>query len=181
MEVFYKLSREKEPTAIALGYFDGIHIGHERVIMKATSYINRGLKPIILTFKESPRAAITGINERILTSEEQKIKIISHMGVQSLYILDFMEIKDMSSESFVDCILSDILNVKYAVCGFNYTFGAGGKSGSEDLRKLCSCRGINVDVIPSVKYKNEVVSSTRIRQAINNNNISDAMKMTRNI
>ena len=96
-------------------------------------------------------------------------------------MIDFNEIKDMSAESFVQIVLSDTLNVKKAVCGFNYTFGVGGTANAETLKILGYKNNISVDVIEAVKYKNEVVSSTRIRKAISENEIYEVKSMTNNL
>ena len=181
MEIYENLRYERSPSAVALGYFDGVHIGHEKVIRKAVSYKNYGLKPIALTFKESPREALQGTKEIKLTDREKKIKIFEGLGVAALYMIDFNEIKDMSAESFVQIVLSDTLNVKKAVCGFNYTFGVGGTANAETLKILGYKNNISVDVIEAVKYKNEVVSSTRIRKAISENEIYEVKSMTNNL
>ena len=77
MEVFYKFHKENLETSIALGYFDGVHIGHEKVISQAVSYKKEGLKPIVMTFRSSPRCEIMGNEEIRLTPESKKIKIFS--------------------------------------------------------------------------------------------------------
>lgn len=181
MKTYYKLRQETEPTAIALGYFDGVHIGHEQVIMKAVSYKEVGLKPIVLTFQISPRCVLSGGSEKRLMTLKEKVKIFYSMGVEAAYIIDFALVKDMCAEDFVRNVLSTTLNVRQAVCGFNYTFGVGGNSNAKDLYDLGYANNINVDIIKPVKYKGEAVSSTRIRKAILTNELYDIRKMTKNL
>ena len=181
MEVFYEFHKENLETSIALGYFDGVHIGHEKVIRQAVSYKKEGLKPIVMTFRSSPRCEIMDNEEIRLTPESKKIKIFSDLGVETLYIIDFLKIKYLTAEEFVKKVLMETLNVKRAVCGFNYTFGSGGESSAEDLKIQCFKFGINVEVVSAVKYKDEIVSSTRIRKAIADNEFLDIENMTHNL
>ena len=77
-------------------------------------------------------------------------------------------------------ILKEKLNVKCAVCGFNYHFGKGGVAGAEDLKKICKEFDIKTYIVKPVLYKSKPISSTRIRKAIKFNNISQITDMTKN-
>ena len=165
MEVYLDIENQKYPTALALGYFDGVDIGHRAVIEKALILgKNMGLKSGIFTFQKSPKSILTGKEDIILTTPEEKKKIFSQMGVEILYMIDFKKIMNLTSEDFFDDILIKMLNVKLLTCGFNYTFGKGGKAGVKELKYMCERAKIRLEVIDAVSDEYGIVSSTRMRE-----------------
>lgn len=177
MEVFYTLEPSAGESAVALGNFDGIHIGHRRVISLAVRAADRGLIPTVLTFAENPLADLGGKPGGRLLPEEEKIRLIESLGVRRLYILRFREIKDLSAAEFVDRVLVGTLRAKEACCGFNFTFGRGGKADSRALCGLCAARGVGVSVAPAVLTDGAPVSSTRIRKLIEAGRVDEAARM----
>ena len=91
--------------------------------------------------------------------------------------INFLKIKNFSPEKFVKKILYEKLNTKVAVCGFNYHFGQRGTADAEDLKNICADFGIEVKIIKPVHYKKMPVSSTRIRNAIKENNTLEINQM----
>ncbi len=167
MEIYNNISEVSlHETAVALGYFDGLHLGHRKVINKAVSLKNKGLSPTVLTFLQNPKS-VASKNEPLRIMDTQKKKNeLQKMGIEALYILNFLEIKNLEPEEFVREILFKKLNAKATVCGFNYHFGHGGKAGAEDLKIISKKYGIKTYIIKPVLYKKEIISSSKIRDAL---------------
>lgn len=166
MQVFSSIIKAQQPTAIALGCFDGIHMGHQAVIRGAVAEQENGLVPGVFTFPQSPLAELTGKGKPRLMSNALKQEMLQEMGVKALYMVPFSSVRSLPPEAFVKEILKDALQAKKVFCGYNYHFGAGGKAGKEELIALCEPQGIEVRDLPPVRMGEEPVSSTRIRAAL---------------
>ena len=162
-----------EGTFIALGTFDGLHIGHRAVITaEKTEYE----KKIALMFKEHPQVSLTGSHPGILITPEKERALLKKWGVEAEYI-DFDSVSSLSPEEFVDEILVKKYNARALSCGFNYRFGKGASGNVDTLRCLCAEREIKLNVVSPVEYLNEPVSSTRIRKAISQGQMAAVTKM----
>lgn len=166
MKVYYDLTPSAGDSAVALGSFDGLHVGHRKVIASAVSGKGQGLLPTVLTFAANPLADLGGRPGGEIITQEQKIALLEEFGVEQLYILRFAAIKNLPPEEFVDEVLVKVCRAKEVCCGFNFTFGCGGRAGSEALAVLCAQRGIRAEVTGAVLSGGEPVSSTRIRGLI---------------
>ncbi|MBR0423394.1 MAG: FAD synthetase family protein [Clostridia bacterium] len=162
---------------MALGYFDGIHIGHKKVILETVKLKSQNLTPTVFTFNKNPKMIISKIPENNIFTKKEKEEKLKSLGIEILYIVNFLKIKNFSPEKFVKKILYEKLNTKVAICGFNYHFGRGGTADAEDLKNICADFGIDVKIIKPVLYNKTPVSSTRIRNAIKENNILEINQM----
>ncbi len=147
---------------IALGTFDGLHIGHKAVITAEKTEYQR---KIALMFTHHPQVELQGENPGTLITDSKEKSVLKGWGVTPEYI-DFGEICELSPADFVDNILIKKYNAKSLSCGFNYRFGKNAEGTSETLLRLCAEREIKLTVVDAVEYKNAPVSSTRIRQAL---------------
>ncbi len=156
---------------VALGTFDGLHIGHKAVInSETTEYENK----LALMFREHPLVLLKGENPgKLITTEKE---ILYSWGITPEYI-EFKEVYEDSPESFVDDILIGKYNAKSLACGFNYRFGKNAEGDVNTLKKLCFEREIKLTVVEEIQYKNEAVSSTRIRKALSKGDIKSANEM----
>ena len=156
-----------DPTAVALGLFDGVHRGHQLVIGKACEYKKQGLKSAVFTFATDTvtTKGHDGKIEMILT-DEGKQACFEKLGVEYLFSPRFTDYKDMSCEEFVRDVLRNKLSCRRAVCGTDFRFGKGAAGDCETLRELGEKYGIQVDVIKQLCDANGVISSTVIRSAI---------------
>lgn len=163
-------------TSIALGNFDGVHIGHQKLINRMIDIANiKNLKPSILLFKNHTRSLLDGIGPSLITSEEQKNDLIYKLGVDIIYNMDFDEsIMKLSPERFFDEILLKRLNVKSIVVGSNYRFGFNALGDANLLKKLGTKYGIYVEIFEPIYIDDEIVSSTRIREYLSNGNMEKA-------
>ena len=108
----------KSPSSIALGFFDGVHIAHQKIITLAVNYaIKNNLSPIALSFDASPAELLSPDKVKYLTTNEEKKKIIASLGADTRFLSLSKELLSMEAEAFVKEILVDIYNIKYAVCG----------------------------------------------------------------
>ena len=161
-------------SAVAMGFFDGIHIGHRAVIEGAVQWARaHGASPAVFTFKLPTENKMKG--KRLLSTED-KHALIERLGVEHYLCPDFEEIKAMTPEQFVLGIVRDC-NAKALFCGENFTFGAKAAGNPELLRKLCAPLGVEVVVLPMAQFEEKPVSSTRIRTALEGGDIPAANAM----
>lgn len=170
MEICHDLVPSKEACAVALGNFDGLHLGHRRVLSLALAGAGRGLLPAVLTFDARPA-------DGLIFSQERKARILGRLGFRRLYLLHFETVRGMGAEEFVGAALAGACRAKLACCGFNFTFGRGGAAGCEDLSRMCAARGIGTAVAPAVIAGGRPVSSTRIRGLIAEGRVEEAARL----
>ena len=161
-------------SAVALGFFDGIHLGHKSVIGSMLKCAGENsLISVVHTFSEHPSEAF-GRHRPFVTSKEERYEIMKNMGVEKIVVDDFLAVKDLSPEQFVKEVLVERLRARFVFCGFNYHFGRGGKADSSVLEQLCEPYGIKVRVVTPVIVGGSPVSSTRIRNLLRNGKIEEA-------
>lgn len=163
---------EQKDTVVALGYFDGVHLGHQTVIQTAKSIAEKnGWLTAVMTFHPHP-AIVLGKADRIpaITPLFEKEKIIKELGVDILYVVTFNEaFSKLSPQQFVDEYLID-LSVKHVVAGFDYTYGRYGKGTMQTMPE--HSRGkFEVTTIEKVEKNNVKISSTLIRSLISEGNV----------
>ena len=177
MQTFFELLPEKQNTSAALGFFDGLHIGHRKVIGEAVRGSENGLVPICFTFAQSPKSVLKNQPQEALMSVEDKKTALSEIGIQHLYMCDFKSVVDVAPRKFVEDMLIKTLKAKKLCCGFNYTFGKNGEGNTELLAEICKENGIELQVLPPVEEKEGVVSSTLIRELIKDGNMRRANEL----
>ena len=170
--------RSEYNTAVALGNFDGIHRGHQYLIEDTIKKANKkNIEPSILLFKNHTKLTINKNNIYILTSNNQKLKILEEMGIETVYTMDFDEdIMKLSSKEFIKNIIVDKLKAKIVTVGFDYRFGYKASGNSEYLKKLGEAYGFETNIIMPICIDNEIISSTKIRNLIQLGNIEKANK-----
>ena len=169
---------EKNPPAVvALGMFDGVHLGHKALIAHTVEEArSRRVSPVVCTFSNHPMEVL-GEGARLLTDIRERNVILRSLGVESVQSEPFTEeLARLSPEAFVERLLAR-WDISLVVTGYNYTFGAGGAGTAETLGQLGAARGFGVDVIPPVRYEDEPVSSTRIRAAVERGEVERAAAM----
>ena len=166
-------------TAIALGNFDGVHMGHCDLILRMIEDANKNnLKPALLVFDNHTKTVLTGEAPKTITSIEQKFKIFEELGVELIYKMKFdREIMKLLPEEFVRDILVLKLNIKSVVVGFDYRFGHKASGDSELLKELGKKYNLNVIILEPIYIDNELVSSTRIRNLLQEGEIIEANKL----
>lgn len=177
MQNFFELLPEKSNTAIALGFFDGLHKGHRNVISLAAAEKKNGLTPVCFTFSKSPKSILNGTSTNALMTNDDKIKTLEKLGIERTYQADFKKIMNTTAHDFVQKILIDTLKAKKLFCGFNYRYGKNGEGNAETLKNYCESNGIELTVVPAQESEGEVVSSTLIRKLIADGNVKKANEL----
>jgi riboflavin kinase/FMN adenylyltransferase len=154
-------------TAVALGMFDGVHIGHGKVIKKV---LYRNLTPAVFTFK-------TLRNKEAIMPYAAKFARLRKLGIELIYSSDFDSVKDYSAEEFVREILVGKMDCKYVSCGTDFRFAKNAESTADDLTRICCEYGIEVSIAKHAEIDGLPVSSTRIRNAVREGNLALANRM----
>ncbi len=168
------MKHDMTPAAVALGTFDGLHLGHMAVIRAALAA--SGTTPEALLFDTHPLEALRGQAPPALLTAAQRLDMLEALGVRGVTVR-FAEIRDMSPETFVRAILRDRLGASRVFCGGNYRFGRGGAGTAETLTALCAREGIAVSTVPAVLWGGALISSTRIREALSRGDVPEANAM----
>lgn len=163
--------------AIALGFFDGLHKAHKRVLSEAVKKVSSGYTPAVLLFDEHPRNVISGKKIPFLLQSGIRDAKLREMGLETLFV-SFSEIKDMTPEEFVSEILVKRFSAGAVVCGFNYAFGKNASGTPEALKRLCMLHEISVTVVDDVTWEGEDISSTRIRKAVSEGKMEEAAALS---
>ncbi len=161
--------KEMEPTAVAVGNFDGVHLGHQKLIGETVAYAKEhGLKSAVFTFSNHPRNLIKSSSPvKNILYQHEKAEIIESLGVDILIDVPFTkEIMEMDPVAFVSALLLDKANMKAVFCGFNYTFGYKAQGNTDILRNIGVDKGFAVNVMEPFVIDDNVVSSTLIRTLI---------------
>ncbi len=176
MKIHKKLIENIE-TSLALGFFDGIHVAHKKLIEKTVNYAQKNnLKSSVITFKEHPLTIIKGYNIKYLITLDEKIKIFEKYGIDELFILDFADFKDTEPKNYLG-LLKNTLNPKYIVTGFNHTFGKGGLGNSKYLKENQEKFNFKYEEISPIYINNELVSTTNIKKLLDDGKIKQANEM----
>ena len=166
-----------EHTVLVLGYFDGLHKGHQALFAEARKIAAaKDLKIAVLTFPESPKLAFVRYQPSLmlhLTSPEERLQQLENLGVDYLYLVDFTsQFARNTAEQFFTKYISR-LKAKTVIAGFDYHFGSDRRS-AEDLEKLFEGQVI---IVPSVNFNGVKISSTRIRETVLAGNVAESNQL----
>lgn len=159
-------------TAVALGAFDGLHIGHRAVVRAAAE---SGLTPVAFTFRDNPAEHLGG-GCRYLTTMEERLRIFAEWGVEAVIMPDFADVAGWTAERFLN-VLRFGLSAQAVACGADFRFGKFAAGDAAWLARSCAQRGAVLHVVDTVCYKGERVSATRIRDAVERGEMADAAAM----
>ncbi|MCD9023410.1 bifunctional riboflavin kinase/FAD synthetase [Cohnella silvisoli] len=161
-------ARKINGISLAIGFFDGVHLGHLEVVRQAVALARQqGLVPAVMTFDPHPRVVLGQGSQfhTVLTPLEDKLKLLAELGVEAAYIIHFdRDFSEVTAEQFVKSFISP-LGVKATVVGFDFAFGHRGEGNAESLR-VYGGGEIEVRVVSPVYYEGHKVSSTRIRDRL---------------
>lgn len=165
-------------TSIALGFFDGVHIAHQKIIKSAVDFANENsLTPIALSFDKSPLEILCPEKVRYITTLEGKQEIIEKLGAKAEFLTVSKDLLNMSPEDFIEKILVNKYNAKHIVCGYDYRFGKGGKGDTKLLCEMGEKLGFTVEILDCEVLWGEKISSSRIRELISEGNIESANEL----
>ena len=161
--------RDAALQSLAVGFFDGVHLGHQAILKGADA---------ALTFRNHPLSVLAPEKApRLIMTCEERVAAIKACGVKDVTLLDFTrELAEMPAEEFAQEWFLAAKGRKEAqrvFCGENWRFGKGGEGTADWLRE----RGVDVTVVPYAEYKGEPISSSRIRKALESGEMEDANAM----
>jgi len=170
----------KKKRYIALGVFDGVHLGHQKLIKLTVDKARKnGGISILATFDPHPDIIINPeSNVFLLTTLEERISLIKDTDVDVFLIIKFNKMMSkMSPEDFISKILVDSLQVKEIFVGFNYKFGFRGKGNPDILREYSKIYKFKTHILEPIIANNNIISSTRIKDYIKSGEIGKAKKL----
>ncbi|HEY9647664.1 MAG TPA: bifunctional riboflavin kinase/FAD synthetase [Chroococcidiopsis sp.] len=156
----------RTPTRIALGNFDGIHLGHQWVMRPILHSVATGV-PTVVTFHPHPQAFFTGQQRELLTPLSEKAVVLSDLGIEQLVLLPFDQVlATLTPQEFVEDILLTKLQAQEISVGQDFRFGRSRSGTVADLEAIATARGITVHIASLYTHGHERVSSSAIREAL---------------
>ena len=174
MEIYRSLAEIGDklpgPSAVALGYFDGIHLGHQRVLQSALAF-SGSMKPCVFTFDHLAKKGA------VILSPEAKYRSMEQMGIQTVVSLDFAEVRALSPLQFIHDVLIGAMGARVVCCGNNFHFGKDASGSLDLLIEECDKQGVSVLTAGQVSYADRPVSSSEIRKALAGGNMERVTEM----
>jgi riboflavin kinase / FMN adenylyltransferase len=165
-----------EKYSLAIGFFDGLHKGHQTVIKKAIDKAKElSIRSAVMTFNPHPSHVLGGGENKIgyITPFEEKKRLLESMGVDAVFVVKFdMQLASLKPSEFVDLFIKS-LGVKHVTAGFDYSFGSKGAGTMEDMKKL-SAGVYETTIVGKVTDNADKISSTRIRKLLSEGNVEEA-------
>ncbi len=168
------------PTVATIGTFDGVHIGHQKIIDDTVSLGKaKNLSSVLITFENHPRKIISpDIDIQALTTLESKIGLLSSRGLDYMVLLEFdEEMSGLSPDAFCQQILIDKLKINHLFVGENFRFGKKAAGNALFLKTFGQSHEFGVDIEPLLAVDGEIVSSTKIRRLIANGEMERVPKL----
>lgn len=162
----------EEPTVVAIGKFDGFHLGHQKLLANVLEQKKKGLASVVFTFVPSPAAFFSkGLVQELSTTEEKR-KIFEQAGIDYLIEYPFcQEIADMEPEDYIQKVLVSQLHAKCVVAGEDVSYGKKGKGDYRLLQKHALVHDYQVILIEKVLYGDKEISSTLVRDEVKNGHV----------
>lgn len=170
----YKLLKD---SVVTIGTFDGVHVGHQKIIDKLVKIAeDNTLQAVVLTFFPHPRMVLQkDTNIKLINTIDEKTKLLESLGVDHLVVKKFTkEFSRMTAQEFVKEVLVDKLHVKHIIIGYDHHFGRNRNANIDDLRDFGSIYNFEVTEISAQDINAVTVSSTKIRNALDNGDINGA-------
>lgn len=153
---------------LSMGTFDGLHIGHQKLIENLTIYCKEeGYRSVVYTYSNHPREYTLGTKVPRIITLEDKISLFDELGVDVLVLLKFDAVqRDMSPEHFMKELLFDPLDIRYLTVGFDFHFGKRAGGNVDMLKTYTQDKNVVLDIVSPIARYDEKVSSTRIRNLL---------------
>lgn len=169
-----------EKIICALGVFDGVHLGHQKILEEVIKLASKEkAKSIVITFETHPKKIISpDSSPSLLTTTEEKIKLIKKFKIDKVIVINFTEsFSKITPEDFIKRFLVEKFKINFVVVGKNYFFGRNKKGDINLLKNFASKYGFIVKAIGYIKLNGITISSSKIRKALENGDIESANKM----
>ena len=177
MQKFSELN-QKQNLAIALGYFDGVHIGHRAVIKSAVDFAKKNnTKSAVITFSDHPYCYFKGVCPKYILTREEREKRIASLGIDYLYELNYEDFALLTAKEYLNNILINYFHPISISTGWNHNFGKNKSGNVNFLEEQAKNYNYKYFKIPPQKINNEIISSTKIRKLLSEGNIEKANLM----
>ena len=167
--------RIESPTLVTIGTFDGVHLGHQKILYRLTELKKQtGLKTVVLTFDPHPRKILFPEQKdlKLLTLVDEKLELLEKYGVDVAVVYPFSkQFSQLESELYIQEILLKQLNVKHLVIGYDHKFGMNRTGDINTLKKYAPGSNFTVEEISAKDIDNIAISSSKIRKALEEGNI----------
>jgi riboflavin kinase/FMN adenylyltransferase len=183
MEVIFGLNKVLvgKKSVLTVGTFDGIHLGHREIIKELmTTAKKNDLTSSLLTFEPHPKSVVqdSPLRIKLLTTLEEKLQILQDIGLERVIIAKFTrEFSEMNYKNFVEEILLQGLRASCIIIGYDHSFGRNRAGNFKELENLSNIYSFNLKEVGPFKIGNQTVSSTRIRNYIDEGDLESANKM----
>ena len=170
---------EDKRSVVTIGTFDGIHLGHQKILSRLIkSSKNKDLNSVVLTFFPHPRIILNKYNEvKMIDTLDEKIIHLNEIGIDSLIIHPFdRNFSLLSANQFIKDFLVDKLKIKHIIIGYDHRFGKGREASVTDLKNYADDYDFTVEEIKAQEIEKITVSSTKIRNSINQGDIKTTEK-----
>lgn len=179
MNIFHDISEisRDENTFLTLGTFDGIHLGHQKIISKLIEKTkSENGRNILITFDPHPRNVISNNSDfRILNTPAEKAVVLEKLGIMNLLVINFTkEFSQNSAEEFFKRYIIDSIGIREIIIGYDHHFGKGRGGDETTLKEMGRQYGFNVETVDAFRLNGEVISSTKIRKALTSGEIKTA-------
>lgn len=176
IKVFRDISEiiKDENTAVTIGTFDGLHIGHQNILNVLNNKAKQNnCRTFVVTFEPHPRLVLSKENGiKILTPINEKIKVFENSGVENLLIVNFTkEFSRQTSVEFIENLIIDKIGAKEIVIGYDHKFGKDRGGDESTFRRLADKHNFELTVVSAKTINDEIVSSTKIRHALINGDL----------
>lgn len=168
----------EENTAVAIGKFDGIHIGHKRLLQEILAQKEQGLKACVFTFDPPPNVLFGKGNEKELTTKEEKRRVFEKLGIDVLVEFPLnLKTAAISPEDFITDILCGKLHAKMVAAGTDLSFGASGRGNAALLNTMAKQLDMEVCIIHKIMLNDREISSSLVRECVENGDMPLAEKL----
>ncbi len=179
MNIFHDISEIKKDknTFLTLGTFDGIHLGHQKIIDKLIGKTRSADgRNFLITFDPHPRNVISNAADfKILSTPAEKAAVLEKLGIMNLLIINFTkEFSQQTAEEFFKNYIIDKIGIKEIIIGYDHHFGKGRGGDESTLRDMGKQYGFGVETVDAFRMDGEIVSSTKIRNALSDGNLKIA-------
>jgi len=162
----------EEASVVTIGKFDGLHVGHQKLMKSVIDKKRNGVKAVVFTFDVPPSVKLTGKEQETLVTNEERSRMLSDIGIDYLVECPFVpEVLSMEPELFVEDVLVNRLKAKYIVVGTDCGFGHKRRGNYQLLQALADQYGYEVEVVDKVQYGDRDISSTYVREEIGKGNM----------
>jgi riboflavin kinase/FMN adenylyltransferase len=169
----------RRPTAVAVGNFDGLHLGHRKILARVCRLARaQGLESLVLTFDPHPERALGRKSVRMIETLGQRLASLGESCVDAVLVIPFdRSFSKLTGPEFVERVLAGRLAARHVVVGRDFRFGRNRRSDNENLKKLGRRFGLSVHVVPPVVLRGRVVSSSLIRRLLAEGRVEEAARL----